>query len=635
MVQLNRRQVDRHAQVDEALIVPFAQLLAGLIQHPFANGDDRAVLLCQRDEQVRRHQTVFRMLPANQRFDADHAVIAIADLRLINQIELIAQQCIAQVFFQLATAAHLAVDAGDIELITVARAGLGQGHGLLGLLQQLLGAVAVLREQGDANGRAQADFLMVEGERRLQIIKDALRQFGRFVRLLDIRLYQCELVAAETGEGAEATAVGAQTIGQGQQQLVAGLVAELLVDTFEIIQPHAQHRDPALQLAGVDQNLVQLLLELLAIRQAGEEVVLGHAQQTVFRFMTQMSVAFDRLEQLIGGVDPDPQLVFFVALELRNLVFAGAIGVDLGEVFDDSRQRLGQQPVIDQIQHQAHRQCAQHPGNKDDHRTDDKALAIGGGVEGDAQVAVVLAVRTTPYQLRGEGAFLAENQVGQPAAVGLLQFAGFLREHGFVGMADRGLTHGIVLEQAFDHLHAHFPVEAVNRLGRGIAEHVEDAFGVAGNGLAGFVSIENDLCAAQDYADDQCRQEHDPEQLHRQAVLEFQLQRVIPCSVRVASSCHEYWQSRVGSQRDNQAGDDLPVVSSEMLLSGVLALICTMSVVSPLNLSGSQHFFLFLMLARSGTAASGLRLHFLFDRSHAPRGNASRDALPPGTLCVQ
>jgi hypothetical protein len=77
-----------------------------------------------------------------------------------------------------------------------------------------------------------------------------------------------------------------------------------------------------------------------------------------------------------------------VALELRNLVLAGAVGIDFGEVLDDPRQRLGQQPVIDQIQHQAHGQGAQYAGNENDHRTDDETLAIGGGVEGDAQVAV-------------------------------------------------------------------------------------------------------------------------------------------------------------------------------------------------------------------------------------------------------
>ena len=431
---------------------------------------------------------------------------------------------------------------------------------------------------------------MIEGKRRFQVIENALRQLRGFIGLFDVCLNQRELIAAQTGEGAQAAAVATQPISEGQQQLVAGLVAELFVDAFEVVQADHQHRDPALQLAGVHQDLVQLLLQLLAIGQTGEEVVLGHAQQAVFRFVAQMSVALDGFKQLVGGVDPDPQLVFLVALDLRDLVFAGTVGIDFGEVFNNSRQRLGQQPVVDQIQHQPHGQCTQHPGNEDNHRTDDETLTIGGGVEGDAQVTVVLAVGPATHQLGGESAFLAENQVGQPATVGVLQLAGFLREHGFIGMADGGLTHGIVLEQALDYLHAHLTIEAIDGLGRGVAEHVENALGVASHGLAGFIGIENDLRAAQDHADDQCRQEHDPEQLHRQAVLEFQLQRVIPCSVRVASSCHEYWQSRVGSQRDNQAQGILPVAWPICCFLSFCP-ICTVSVAGAFNLRKRGRIF--------------------------------------------
>ncbi|MNM90958.1 hypothetical protein D3C81_1032390 [compost metagenome] len=279
-------------------------------------------------------------------------------------------------------------------------------------MQQLLGAVAVLGEQGDADGGTQADFLMVEGERRLEIIKNALGQLGSFVGLLDIGLDQGELVAAQARQGAKPATVGTQAIGQGQQQLVAGLVAELLVDALEVVQADAQHRYPALQAAGVDEDLVQLLLQLLAVGQAGEEVVLGHAQQAVLGFVAQVGVALDRRQQLVGGIDPQAQLVLFVALDQRQLMLAGTVGVDLGEVLDDLRQRLGQHPVIDQVQHQAHGQGAQHAGNEDDHRTDQEALAICGGVEGDAQVAVIFAIGATADQLGGEATFLAENQVG-------------------------------------------------------------------------------------------------------------------------------------------------------------------------------------------------------------------------------
>ncbi|MCY1174705.1 hypothetical protein D9M73_149160 [compost metagenome] len=184
-------------------------MFAGLVQHPFADGDDSAVLFGQRDEQVRRHHTVLGVLPANQGFDAHHAMIAVADLRLVDEVELIADQRIAQVFFQFAAAAHFGVDAGDIELIAVARTGLGQRHGLLGLLQQFLGAVTVLGEQGDADGGAQADLLMVEGKRRFEIIENALCQLGGLVGLFDIGLDQGELVAAQPRQSAQAAAVGA------------------------------------------------------------------------------------------------------------------------------------------------------------------------------------------------------------------------------------------------------------------------------------------------------------------------------------------------------------------------------------------------------------------------------------------
>ncbi|MNZ70585.1 hypothetical protein D3C78_889290 [compost metagenome] len=381
------------------------------------------------------------MLPAQQRFDTDHTVVAVADLWLVDQVQLIARQGFAQVFFQLAAAAHFAVDAGDVELVAVARAGLGQGHGLLGFLQQLLGAVAVFREQGDADGGAQADFLVVEGEGGFQVVENALGQFRRFVRLLDIGLDQGELIAAQARQGAEPSTVGAQTIGQGQQQLIAGLVTELLVDTLEVVKADAQHRDPALQAAGIDQDLVQLLLQLLAVGQAGQEVVLGHALQAVFGLVTQVCVALDRCQQLVGGIDPHAQFVALVALDQRQLVLAGAVGIDLGKVFNDLRQRLGQHPVIDQVQHQAHGQGAQNPGNKDDYRIDQETCAVGRRVEGDAQVAVIFAVGTTADQLCVEGALLAEDQVGQPARARLLQWPGFLREHGFVGMADGGHAH--------------------------------------------------------------------------------------------------------------------------------------------------------------------------------------------------
>ncbi|MNV64384.1 hypothetical protein D3C71_1570240 [compost metagenome] len=124
----------------------------------------------------------------------------------------------------------------------------------------------------------------------------------------------------------------------------------------------------------------------------------------------------------------------------------------------------------------------------------------------------------------GVGALLAQQRVGQPAHGHVLQRPGFLGQHGFVGVADGGHAHGFVLEQPFHDLHAHFPVKAVYRLGRRVAEHVEDTLGIVVHGLAGLVGVVDDLRATEYDTDRQRRQQHDPEQLDRQAVPQFQLQ---------------------------------------------------------------------------------------------------------------
>ncbi|RML79750.1 hypothetical protein APX70_06113 [Pseudomonas syringae pv. maculicola] len=87
--------------------------------------------------------------------------------------------------------------------------------------------------------------------------------------------------------------------------MVASLVAELLVDALEVVQAHAKNRDPVLLTSGVLQNPVQPGLQLQPVGQAGQ------------------------------GVDPDAQFVFLMALEQRQLVFAGAVRIDRNKVFDD------------------------------------------------------------------------------------------------------------------------------------------------------------------------------------------------------------------------------------------------------------------------------------------------------------
>ena len=160
-------------------------------------------------------------------------------------------------------------------------------------MQQFFAGVTVFREQGNADGGPQPDGLFGQQERGFKVVENALRQLRDLIGLIDIGLYQCKLITPQARKGPQPTAVRAQAVSHGHQQLVAGLITVLFVDAFEIVQPHAQHPHPALQATGIEQDLGELGLQLLAIGQPGQKVVLGHAQQSVFSLMAQVGIALD------------------------------------------------------------------------------------------------------------------------------------------------------------------------------------------------------------------------------------------------------------------------------------------------------------------------------------------------------
>ena len=75
---------------------PGRALAAGLVQDPFVDRQDQARLFGQAQERAGRQQAALRVLPAQQRLDADDLVAAQIDLRLIVQHEFVARQRTAQ-----------------------------------------------------------------------------------------------------------------------------------------------------------------------------------------------------------------------------------------------------------------------------------------------------------------------------------------------------------------------------------------------------------------------------------------------------------------------------------------------------------------------------------------------------------
>ena len=90
-----------------------------------------------------------------------------------------------------------------------------------------------------------------------------------------LRLHEHELVATQPGQGVGGADRGADPLGDGAQQPVAGGMAQRVVDVLEAVEVEQQHRDHAALAAGAGQLLAEPVVQQGAVGQAGEQIVQG------------------------------------------------------------------------------------------------------------------------------------------------------------------------------------------------------------------------------------------------------------------------------------------------------------------------------------------------------------------------
>ena len=134
-----------------ALLVPDVQLAAGLVDHPVADINDHAGLLGNRQKLVRRQQAARRVLPAQQRFEANDRPARRAVLRLIEQTQLVAIQRLPQVVIKLQLRLRQRVHGRLEEVVAVAAVVLGVIHRGVGVKHQLALVLAITGINGDAD----------------------------------------------------------------------------------------------------------------------------------------------------------------------------------------------------------------------------------------------------------------------------------------------------------------------------------------------------------------------------------------------------------------------------------------------------------------------------------------------------
>ena len=244
--ELARRQVDAHHEVARRRVaaLPLADLLARGLEHPAADRQDEARLLGERDERQRRHDAAGRVEPAQERLHADDPAGRELDDRLVVEPELGAVDGAPQVVLERRPVDGLGVHLGVEQDRRPDRVELRAVERDLRLLEQVAG----VRDDGppDREPEARADVHLAAAE------VERLRDGGLDPRRDPLRLADAahraeedaELVGAQPRDGVGGARRGEQPPADLDQQQVARVVAQALVDDLEPVEVEEDERDP-------------------------------------------------------------------------------------------------------------------------------------------------------------------------------------------------------------------------------------------------------------------------------------------------------------------------------------------------------------------------------------------------------
>lgn len=177
---------------------------------------------------------------------------------------------------------------------------LGHVHGGVGLLHQRVDVGGMIGIEADADADRHRHRLRADPQGCRERIgdpgRDAIGGLG-----VTLREQDDEFVATEPSQHVLGSDLLAQALGELDQQLVAGGVAERVVDVLEMIDVEEGQRDMTAVRAGIDRRRDQVA-QLRAVRQAGENVVVGEPRDLGTRFL-----AFNRKgAEIDAGIDDAP-----------------------------------------------------------------------------------------------------------------------------------------------------------------------------------------------------------------------------------------------------------------------------------------------------------------------------------------
>ena len=273
--------------------MPGRGLLAGLLKHPPTDRHDQSRLLGHGDEAAWIHEAVSWSLPAHQRLDFSDVPVRERMDRLVVDAKLAERQRLPKVGFELEPLHRLLLHARVENRVPRLTGGLGAVHGDVRVAQQAVRVRASRGAQRQADARADEDVAIADGKRRTERLTDAFRGARRLCLFVELLQKDGELVTTQASHRVAGAHARLQTVSHLDQQGVARLVAQAVVDHLEVVQVEKQHRDQVLPTVGVRHGALESIAKEGSIGQPRQRIVERLVLERRFGLLAAANVSVD------------------------------------------------------------------------------------------------------------------------------------------------------------------------------------------------------------------------------------------------------------------------------------------------------------------------------------------------------
>ena len=194
-------------------------------------------------------------------------------LHLVIQFQLVAGERALEIDRELGAGAARLVHRRLIGADLAAPEALGAIHREVGALGETIGRLAVLGVQRNADAATDRKRLMLPFD---GLEHDLAQPFGELDGLAarkDLALHGHEFVAADPGQEFALVQFRGDALGHLPQQMIAADMAVDVVDVLEAVEIDREHDHARGIVAASGEQIVQLLRQSVAVRQAGQRIV--------------------------------------------------------------------------------------------------------------------------------------------------------------------------------------------------------------------------------------------------------------------------------------------------------------------------------------------------------------------------